>query len=239
MDFRVAVDYFEITIEDQITQLGANNILLGCYNSDNFATEPLCDLFSRNSNFLVTDVTNNYINVAEQTNRGIDISAEYSKELSFGTLSVNTQHSFQIEDKISLFPNSAPIDTNGEAGDPKWVGELNFTLDKGPWSFFWGMDFVGETSNVKSYGGTTGTYFGTPVFFKLETEATTYHNVSLSRELPYDIDVRVGVSNLFDEHPPAVTTLGLGEYNTVGTSAFYSQYDWLGRRAFVNFTKKF
>ena len=36
-DFRVSVDYFKIEIEDQITQLGAGNILFGCYNSDNFA----------------------------------------------------------------------------------------------------------------------------------------------------------------------------------------------------------
>lgn len=238
-DFRVSVDYFEINIEDQITQLGANNILLGCYNSDNFATEPLCDLFERNDNFLVSEVTNNFINVADQTNSGLDVAAEYSRDFSFGSLTLTTQHTFQFEDELTLFENSEPIDTNTEAGNPEWVGEISATLDRGPWSYFWGVDFIGSTSNVESYGGTTGTYFGTPVFFKLETEATTYHNMSISRELPHGVDVRVGVSNIFDEHPPAVTTLGLGEYNTVGTSAFYSQYDWLGRRFFLNVSKEF
>jgi hypothetical protein len=27
--------------------------------------------------------------------------------------------------------------------------------------------------------------------------------------------------------------------NTIGNSAFYSQYDWYGRRAFLNFTMNF
>ncbi|MEQ9505839.1 MAG: TonB-dependent receptor [Hyphomonas sp.] len=239
-DFRISVDYFKIDIEDQITQLGAGNILAGCYNSDNFGTEPLCDLFTRNPTlFLINSVTNNYINIAEQSNEGVDVQATYTRDFSFGTLTMNTSHTFQIADEIQLLPTSAPFDGNGEFGDPEWVGEVSATLDRGPWSLFWGVDFIGETSNIESYGGDTGTYFGTPVTFKLETEQTTYHNVSLSRELAYDITVRGGVSNVFDEQPPAVTTLNLGEYNTVGTSAFTSQYDWLGRRFFVSVNKKF
>lgn len=239
-DFRLSVDYFKIEIEDQITQLGAANILFGCYNSETFATEPLCDLFTRNPSLnLVSTVTNNFINIAEQTNEGVDIAAQYSRDFSFGTLTMNTSHTIQMQDELQLLPTSTPTDTNGEFGDPRWVGEVSATLDRGPWSLFWGVDFIGKTSNIDSYGGNTGTYFGTPVTFKLKTEETTYHNVSLSRELPYDITIMAGVSNVFDELPPAVTTLNLGEYNTVGTSAFTSQYDWLGRRFFVNFNKKF
>ncbi|WP_291207241.1 TonB-dependent receptor [Hyphomonas sp.] len=239
-DFRVSVDYFKIEIEDQITQLGAGNILLGCYNSDTFATEPLCDLFTRNPTlFLVNSVTNNFINIAEQTNEGVDVQAQYSRDFSFATLTMNTSHTFQLTDEIQLLPTSAPLDGNGEFGDPKWVGEVSATLERGPWSLFWGVDFIGKTSNIDSFGGNTGTYFGTPVRYKLKTEDTIYHNVSLSRELPFEITVRAGVSNVFDEAPPAVTTQNLGEYNTVGTSAFTSQYDWLGRRFFVNVNKKF
>jgi iron complex outermembrane receptor protein len=51
--------------------------------------------------------------------------------------------------------------------------------------------------------------------------------------------VRLGVANLFDEEPPRLTTLNLGEVTTIGNSAFYSQYDWIGRRFFLNVTKKF
>jgi iron complex outermembrane receptor protein len=240
IDFRASIDYFEIEVQDQIAQLGAANILLGCYESDNFATEPLCDLFTRTGSLgLVDEVTNNYINIAEQTNKGIDFQADYGHEFSFGTLRVDTQWTYQMEDELLLFPSSDPIDTNGEAGDPEWVGELNLTFERGPWDAFWGMNYVDVTSNIDSNGGNTGTIFGEPVVFKLKTEPVTYHSASIGRELPNDFTVRVGVSNVFDEHPPSVTTLNLGEYSTVGTSAFYSQYDWLGRRFFLNVNKKF
>mmetsp|Transcript_3252 Transcript_3252/g.5621 ORF Transcript_3252/g.5621 Transcript_3252/m.5621 type:complete len:1054 (-) Transcript_3252:28-3189(-) len=240
IDLRASIDYFEIEVSDQIAQLGAANILLGCYESDNFSTEPLCDLFTRTGSLALVDtVTNNYINIAEQTNKGIDFQADYGHEFSFGRLRVDTQWTYQMEDELQLFAASAPIDSNGEAGDPEWVGELNLTFERGPWDVFWGMNYVDVTSNVDSYGGDTSTIFGNPVVFKLKTEPVTYHSTSIGRDLPNDFSIRVGVSNVFDEHPPSVTTLNLGEYNTVGTSAFYSQYDWLGRRAFVNISKKF
>src|SRR3546814_8607293 len=39
---RLAVDYFDIKVKDEITLLGAVNILTGCCDSDNFANEPFC-----------------------------------------------------------------------------------------------------------------------------------------------------------------------------------------------------
>ena len=58
-----------------------------------------------------------------------------------------------------------------------------------------------------------------------------------------DWSLLVGVANLFDEQPPAVTTVGggLGEYSTVGVSVLSSQYDqaYLGRRGFVRLSRDF
>ena len=239
-DLRVSLDYFEFKIEDQITQYGAANILALCYESDNFANEPFCDLFTRNpNNNNVQRVQNDFVNIADQTNRGIDLAAQYSRDFSFGTMTLNTQHTFQMDDKFTLFAGSNTEDTNGEIGDPKWVGEASLTLDRGPWSFFWGTDFIGKADNYDSYGGNSGTVYGNPVTFKLETETTIYHNASISRELPHGVDIRVGVANIFDEAPPSVTTLNLGEFNSIGTAPFVSQYDWFGRRFFVNVKKTF
>jgi iron complex outermembrane receptor protein len=243
IDFRASIDYFDIKIENEITQLGAANILLACYESDTFSTEPLCNLFTRDpSNYLIDTVTNDFINVATQTNRGIDFSAEYSHDFSLGTLTLNTEHTYQIKDEIALFANSTPLDTTGEAGEPEWVGNLNATFESGPWSYFWGMDFIGETSNVDSFqranGSLWGTYVGQPVGLRLKTEQITYHSVSVGRELPNGFNVRVGVRNLFDEHPPSVSNYA-SEYQIVGTSAFYSQYDMIGRRFFLNVSKSF
>jgi hypothetical protein len=48
-NFSVALDYFEIEVIGEITQLGAGNIVNGCYSSDFFPNDPLCALFVRGS----------------------------------------------------------------------------------------------------------------------------------------------------------------------------------------------
>ena len=82
-------------------------------------------------------------------------------------------------------------------------------------------------------------YDGMPVFssFGLNSSAfDVYYRNDLGIErLEF---VRGGVSNLFDEHPPALT-IGQGNYNMVGTSVQASQYDYLGRRAFLNIKAHF
>jgi len=51
----------------------------------------------------------------------------------------------------------------------------------------------------------------------------------------------LGVSNLTGEDPPQVTTEGgtSEEISYVGNAVFYSQYDWFGRRVFLNLTMSF
>ena len=73
-------------------------------------------------------------------------------------------------------------------------------------------------------------------------DSVIYHNVSLS----YDwedkgLRVMLGVSNLAGEDPPQVTTEGGTDeaISYVGNSVFYSQYDWFGRRVFLNLTMNF
>jgi len=244
-DLQVSIDYFDIVVEDEVTQLGASNIVLGCYDSPNFATEPLCDLFSRNpvgsaSEFNIGLVLDNYINVATQKNRGVDLNVAYGHDLGFGDLDLRFQASYQLDDEIVLLPGSEPLDYNGWIGDPKWVGNLDATLNTGPWSIFWGMRYVGETSNVDSFGGQPQTYRGADVRYVLQTDPFLYHNMSVGREFEGGFGVRVGVSNVFDTQPPSVTTDLSGEYNFVGNAPLDGgQYDFFGRTVFVNLTKTF
>src|SRR3546814_11955921 len=62
----------------EITLLGAVNILTGCYDSDNFANEPFCGLFMRTAGGpdaqSVASVTDRYVNISRQRNRGVDLS---------------------------------------------------------------------------------------------------------------------------------------------------------------------
>jgi iron complex outermembrane receptor protein len=240
-DLSISVDYFDITVEDEISQLGAGSIVFGCYNSVNFPNDPLCDLFERDPNDMKVDnVYDQYINIAEQTNRGWDLSARYSTEVPWGELVFDTQHTFQIEDSILVRDGSPNRDYNGRMGDPKWTGRASVELRNNDWSYYWGMNFIGDASDVEDYGTDEGSRFGTPVRFVLGADTVVYHNLSVSKAFPDSgVLARFGVNNALDEKPPRLTTLNLGQVNTEGNSAFYSQYNWRGRSFFFNVTKDF
>ncbi|HVY88454.1 MAG TPA: TonB-dependent receptor [Hyphomonadaceae bacterium] len=243
-NLKVSIDYFDIEVDNEVTKLGATNILLGCYQSDHHATDPLCSLFTRipagsGGAFNLATITDNYINIATQHNRGVDFEALYKLDLPVGQLSMRAEASRGLEVQTQLLPSSVPRDTNGEIGNPEWVGNFELTYDLDDWSFFYGLRYVGETSNVDHFGSQPQTYFGQPVRYVLSTDAFTYSSISVSHDLPWGMSARVGVSNVFDQEPPFVTTIS-GEYNTVGNVPLDgSQYDFFGRTVFVDFTKKF
>jgi iron complex outermembrane receptor protein len=67
-----------------------------------------------------------------------------------------------------------------------------------------------------------------------------YHSLSASYSFDNGFTALLGVANLTDEAPPRMTSWRTSnEVDIVGQSAFYSQYDWLGRRFFVNLKMEF
>jgi iron complex outermembrane recepter protein len=234
-DLQVVVDYFDIDVKNEVTQLGAGTIVNQCYKSLNFPRDRLCSLFARNpGSHLITTVTDNYINIAEQINRGIDLTVQYGVDLPWDIrMTTELQSTWQLKDTEAKFPDTV-VDQNGFVGDPDWTGQLNLSFQKGDWTGFWGVDMVGKASDAETEvdKNTAGTSF-----YKIHTEFTAYHNVSLRKRFE-GWSVTGGVSNLFDEHPPALT-IGQGLYETVGASVLSSQYDYLGRRAFLNIKAHF
>ncbi len=248
--FNLAVDYFDIRVKGEITQLGAGTIVFGCYDSENFPNEPLCDLFSRGQTaapFNIKEVRDKFVNIASQRNSGIDVSASIVQDLGkLGEFRLLADMTWQLKDNSRLLPTS-PLETdNGEAGSPKWVGDFRANwISRSGFSVFYGVNVIGKTSNVQefkdAYGGETcidstirGRYCP-----KLTTPMTFYHNISVSQEIGDKIDLTLGVSNLFDKRPPRVSVLNGGQISTLGPVVAASQYSFVGRRAFINVSTKF
>lgn len=70
----LSVDYFDISIEDAVSALGAQTIVQSCFDGD----AGLCDLVVRDSGNQLVSVNNALINVGEQKNRGIDFELGYT-----------------------------------------------------------------------------------------------------------------------------------------------------------------
>lgn len=259
-----AADYFDIDVKGEISQLGAQNIVFGCYQSENFPDDPLCSLFDRIdpnvdplNAFAIDNVTNRYINIASQRNKGIDFTLDVRHDLGrMGTLNVLVAATRQLKDDILLLPGTPLESDNGEMGSPKWVGEANFTWisPNKKWTLFYGLDYFGKTSDlddlldsnagdecIDSFNVVTGGPLRGRYCPDMTASATWYHNISLTRTIgdKDEFEMTLGVANLFDTRPPRISVLNNGEIATLGQVPAVSQYDLLGRRFFMNVTRKF
>ncbi|MDJ0759004.1 MAG: TonB-dependent receptor [Woeseiaceae bacterium] len=245
----VSIDYFKFEIDNEVDQLGGPQIIAGCYESEfGFAfggTEPLCDLFDRTSiNFGIDNVRDSFINIANQENSGFDFALRYQTEIGSGDLTVDVKTTKQEDDIRAIFQETSE-DLNGRVGDPEWVGETKVTYDMGPWSFFWGMDWVGSSDSTEQYienqGQVEVTYRGVDYRGVFSTDNVFYHAFSASYDFDNGITLLGGVANAFDENPPQLTRQGVSTdiYTMIGNSVLFSNYDMLGRRFFVNATYLF
>lgn len=248
IDLSVAVDYFEIQVDNQVAQLGAAAILGGCYGGTNFPNA-FCDLFTRGTdptlpNFRnILTVNNNFVNVNKQSTRGLDVTGRYEHEFTFGDLTVDMTGTWTFEDEAELFQGVsgfATNDFNGSLGQPDFVADGTVQFEKGDWTYFWSTEFVSRMSNDEVFGASEFNFRGTNGlqrgYFKQFNEPYATHTASV-RYSGSDWQAIVGVSNLFDEHPPFVST---GTDNRLGNASLNaSQVDLRGRSAFVRLSKEF
>jgi len=233
IDLSVAFDYFEIEVNDEIRNLTAGQIVSNCLNSPTYPADGLCAQFDRNpTTHLISEVRSGYLNVASQINRGVDLTLRYQHEFDFGRFTFDSQFTWQFEDSVQVFAGQAPVDNNGDVGDPDFVGNLNFRFDRGDWTANWFVEMVGKGSDAEDVASSNVS--GTTLY-KVNTEFTAYHSLSLRRKLD-TWTITGGVANVFDEAPPSVTP---SQVSAVGTSVLASQYDYFGRRAFLSVRKTF
>ena len=251
----LAVDYFDIRVKGEISQLGARNILFGCYDSADFPNDPLCSLFTRGQAAApnnVNEVFDQFVNIARQRNSGIDLNFNLRHDLGrLGRLSFTADMTWQTKDDFQLLPTSPVESTNGEAGSPKWIGDFRLSWTKGGTTIFYGMNVIGKTSDVQDFLDRNGgdpcldsfQPDGTPIRGRycpdLTTPTTFYHNASITQEVADRFEITLGVANIFDTRPPRVSVLNGNQITMLGPVVSASQYPFIGRRAFVNVKAKF
>ena len=184
-------------------------------------------------------MTDNYLNISTQQNRGIDIDAIYKHEFSSGNLTLRGQAAYQLEDEVKLLPTSDPLDGNGRSAirNGSVTSMRRSKRARSSSSTAPAMSARRPTPiiSVANRRPTSSSH----VRYVLGTDAFVYHNVSVAVEPDEGLSVRFGVSNVLDEEPPFVTELS-GEFNsTIGNVPVVSNYDFFGRTVFLNVTKTF
>lgn len=243
----LAIDYFDIEINDQVDVLGSAGILQACYLSENFPSDPICAQFDRNSTTKSIDqVRDSYLNIAQQNNRGLDFTARWFHDFDWGILTLDSQTTWTLETNEATFANFG-TDFLGDVGRPELVGNINASIDRGPWTAFWGFDWIGNQDNrpdrIRNGQSLFQVIDGRTTQIKADAEFTGFHSVSLSYKSEGGgwgggWTLSGGVANLFDELPPAASSTAIG---TQGNSILSSQYQeaYYGRRGFVRVSRSF
>jgi len=119
--FRVAVDYYDIKIEDAIAQIDNADIIEQCYNSDMaFGSDNnFCNDITRNSEGQIIEILQRSFNVDEERTRGYDIAMAYDYDLGdFGALKFKADYTHVIE-------HSKTFETNDGKQTNHYVGDLD------------------------------------------------------------------------------------------------------------------
>lgn len=229
----LAVDYFDVEVNNGVSQLGAGTIARGCYSG----TRPeYCQFVSRapftGSGTGQLTIVQTYINVATDRVKGIDFVLRYDRDLGPGRLNLGAQAIRTLDRVNQTDPDSEPFDFNGQIGFPKWAGTGHVAYETGPFYFRWGVEYIKGTSDTdaaEDIGFDPAVYdFSVPDYW-LHTLAVRYE------EGPYSITG--GIRNLFDKKPPKITAED-PFVNTIANAPLQSGFDLRGRTFFVNVRAK-
>lgn len=236
-DFNVAVDYYSVEIFDQVAQFGAAAIVSACYNSENFPNDPLCTLFTRAPGdhptrpYEILTINDSYVNISRQASEGIDLTVRYRHDLGFADLTLNARASYILNWETQLRTASTPTELHDRIGNPRWVANLNARLDYNDWTFYWAGNFVAPVDNQKFFASNSLTYYGSPAYPTRKVGLYQTHDLSARRQFD-DWSLQIGVQNVFDESPNYISASS--NATRTGNFPLSSQYDYLGRRAYVS-----
>ncbi|UDF05180.1 TonB-dependent receptor domain-containing protein [Asticcacaulis sp. AND118] len=237
--FKLAVDFWKIKVEEQISASGSA-VVGACYSAFDFPTNRFCSLFERGPDGGIATIDASYRNIPSQETKGIDFTANYEKEFNLGTLSMDFEATWIKEYLSQLFPGDVVYDYQGLVGEPEWTGRLQTRFSRNDWRVTYTVNYTGPTNNVGRFGedGVTDVFYALGASYKAWTEAWYSHDLSFQYN-GKNWGVITGISNLLDEEPPVVgagdTVSRLGNYPL--SSQYYEGY--LGRQFFLRLTKTF
>ena len=249
LNLKTAVTYYSYDIKNQITNFGSANILYQCYNSPNFPNDPFCKLFTRTpyvpppaapagTTGGITTVNDDFVNVAEEIDQGLDWETTYVANLPRDfKLTIESNLAWTFYTKTMLL-GGLSNDFLGQVGQPVFNGNVNFKLERGPWTIDYYLYMVGRSSDNDFVASQDTNFYQTGETVNLNHVAPFYTTSDVSVQRKFDKFVMtVGIKNLYDTPPPYYSFEGF--QNRVGVVPVTSQYDYIGRAFFMTLEKTF
>jgi iron complex outermembrane receptor protein len=258
--FDLAVSYYDISINNTVSELPADSIIGRCFNDQDFPnlTSPFCSLITRpNSGNPASNIINgvdvSFFNIGNVTSRGIDINSRFGTDLPLKfngepvAWASSVAVSYLLEQDIEIF-GPMPVDpldpSQGTTTDrDDNAGEIGFATTRiniGN-SFTWGNWSL--TSEHRRIGGQQQddtdpdlpnaflpSFPNSPIGHDVDFVEAVWYH---DASLTYSQDaysLSVGVNNIANREPPLIDAGEGPERNNAVTS---SGYDFFGRSYFI------
>ena len=254
-DLSIAIDYFDIEIEDTISSTAGGNadtFINNCIESG----DPLfCDKIHRDSfGSLWLSATDAYVidksdNLGTLKTTGIDLQASYTLNLGAHRLGFNLVGTNLFELSNAPLPGSDSYDCVGFYGNtcgvpaPSWRHSLR-TNWRTPWNGLdvaatWRYYGASKTERLSNDGDISGAVNANGL--AQEISAYSYVDLTASMTFAEKVTLRVGANNLFDKSPPFVPSGGLTDCpaGPCNGNTWAQYYDALGRQVFASLTIDF
>jgi iron complex outermembrane recepter protein len=237
---RFGVTYFDIEVEDSISLLGTQFVINDCYVENENNTSAFCRFLTRDADNLLDVIDSSFINVNEQTSRGIDYNLYFQKDIIINDRNLDLEVDMRVTRLLeNLFRfGDAEEDDAGTPIAPEWEGTLRLTARYNDFRFNWRANYIsGEQDSLEAFSVNpaceTLSQLCRPV---ADTDYYWTHSASVTWA-PRDWTFTLGIVNMFDEEPPLVDTdAPETQLNNIPLGA---GYDILGRRAFFSVRKSF
>jgi len=154
-DVALNFNYYDTKIKDSVVRPGLQFAVNDCFTRQDGVRSQFCDQIFASAapgNLgLISDASLDFLNIDTNSVRGIDMNADFGKEVPlFGTLvdfGLNIRANHLIE-RSTLFIDSAGQqtfdDSAGEFGLPKWTGRATFTAEINKFLFTWQTRYLGD-----------------------------------------------------------------------------------------------
>ncbi|HEV8330808.1 MAG TPA: TonB-dependent receptor [Steroidobacteraceae bacterium] len=229
----MSIDYFDISIEDTISVVGADTTLRACYD---LGIQSSCGLVVRNpgngslwqGDGHVIDLNTN---IGSLSTKGVDLSLSYTGvELGgMGELSFNLVGTYLDElTYISGIPGDVPTECKGKysgalCGIPNPDWRHHFRMG---WETPWNVDlsltwrYYAEVSNIVP---------ATAANIDYKLGSRNYFDLAANWAVTEKASVLLGINNILDKDPPITSATG----TTGNGNTFPQTYDALGRWIFL------
>jgi len=241
----LAVDYFDITVNDVITSVSAQTIVNQCYDLANL-NNAFCSAFERAGasggprgeeafRILEGSLLQSTLNFARLTSRGVDAELTYRETFDWGTLGVRALYTHTIE--RSNFVN--PADPNrenrilSELGDPQNQFNFNADVKLGKVTLGYQMRWI-DKMYLNTYEDFNGLQGRAPENADYATDSVYpsvwYQDIRVGFDVTEKFNMYFGIDNLADTKAP---------FGLTGVGAGSGIYDVRGRFMYTGFKANF